>query len=135
MKTINNEIKSKIFAPYYKQKVLIHTKAKSLEGYPFVLHSLLEKDIDNYSLWLTSLENITDKDAIEVAILLGYDREYHDKINLGKKFLNEIFLNNSSYLYSSILLCFQYLQSKGYALPYMSYSVENLVKLRVYKLK
>ncbi|MBY0386231.1 hypothetical protein K2X05_13825 [bacterium] len=37
----------------------------------------------------------------------------------------------------SILLLnsFQYLQSKGYALPYMDYSVDDLVELGVYKLK
>jgi hypothetical protein len=111
---------------------------------------LLEDEIDisnhtNYSpdeisLLLKPLSEITDEDAIEIGkILISPHAIYHvsNKEWLIKNYkywiengLVAVYSSNAK----STLQAYQYLQSKGYALPYMEYSVEYLVKERVYKL-
>tara|TARA_X000001382_G_scaffold25412_3_gene15999 strand:+ start:7841 stop:8245 length:405 start_codon:yes stop_codon:yes gene_type:complete len=84
-------------------------------------------DIRNGYLKLTSLENITDEDAIEIAAI-----HYH---NLSKELLKPdvIQLVKTMLLAhkdcEEILICeiSDYLRSKGYALPYLGLSVEQLI--------
>jgi len=106
---------------------------------------------------LKSLQNISDEDAIEVAKYLNWGRDIIKRrlsgdiredqniddlrqtyIRVGKESVM-IFLGK---LVPSVITsplecanCFNFLQSKGYALPYMDYSVEDLVELGIYKLK
>lgn len=150
MKTIATKVKEKIFQLNIGNEVVFNEKIKGfLYGYKPTVHMglIVLEDIDNntpiYKNWemldtkilLTPLSKISDYDAIEVAIINGYNRSYDDKIKLGRDFITDIILNNGSFLSNNILVIYQYLQSKGYALPYMDYSVEDLVELGVYKLK
>jgi hypothetical protein len=131
---MTTEIKNKIFSQYIYQYV------NSDRG----LCKLRDMDFIESLSWieLKSLENIIDEDAIN-AIQLTVTEKYKGlkikqkdiggvcfsfKANYGGRISGFLFyyeLNVKSY---------QYLQSKGYALPYLDYSVEDLVELGVYKL-
>lgn len=84
----------------------------------------------NTKLLLRPLSAITDEDAIEVGKIQFYDCSLEE----AKKWLNR---NSTNYSFSNghlNLYIYQYLQSKGYALPYLQYSVEDLVKAGIYQL-
>lgn len=161
MKTMTSKIKAEIFAQYYGQQLLrwhqwsdntlnsiVDMKAPMKSG---------ELDIDEgWFLELKPLSNISDDDAIEVSKFLNWGRDIIKNrlngnirddqnleelkliyIRIGKKSV-EVFNGykidavRSSPL--EISKCFQYLLSKGYALPYLDYTVEDLVELGAYKL-
>jgi hypothetical protein len=86
-------------------------------------------------LILNSLSKIVDKDAIEIAKFYGNEQLYVDNfdnlISHGKHIIN-CFLRGTARLDGT---CYQYLTSKGYAMPYQNYSIEDLIKLNVYKIK
>lgn len=151
---MDNKIKSKIFASYIGSKVELcqsrfiqdeQDRVFTLFGVTKDNYFIVEetklvyhfKDSNNDSLLLNKLSNITDEDAIKCAELRGFvnfsnveftDRGYWIRWNeINKnKFINYIDLT---------LPEIDFLRSKGYALPYMDYSVEDLVKEGVYKLK
>ena len=111
----------------------------------------------NDSLLVCHLRNITDEDAIEVAKYLNWGRDIikrrlkgdlqphqdldtlkKEYVRIGKQSIdifNDKVIDTVITTPLEILNCTQYLQSKGYALPYLDYSVEDLVELGVYKLK
>lgn len=67
-------------------------------------------------------------------------KHYTDSIDLlegGKLFWDDNSAQDGSNGNNSevSLHCYQYLQSKGYALPYMQYSVDDLVEAKIYKLE
>ena len=89
---------------------------------------LISDDLDKYWLNLKSLLQITDEDAefISKKIAGVTDEEYKLKeIDYIKKMLYKYlsdFKNTDSYI-------FDYLRSKGYATPYLEYSIEDLISL------
>ena len=80
----------------------------------------------NERLILHDLKNITDEDAIHVAKIFGMTEDFEFT---GKILCNTIFYNSESEttLYNSNAKAVDYLRSKGYALPFMEYSVKDLV--------
>lgn len=99
-------------------------------------------------LILNSLLNIKDEDAITVANLFGLvnakiserNKDYilmiDDTYEVQISYNGYICVRKNKSLYNQMVLCaYQYLQSKGYALPFGIYSISDLVKLNVYKLK
>lgn len=122
--------KAKFFAQYWGQKVQKYLERKDIwkinEGFHARIH-------ESY-LELTPLSEITDEHAIDVAdILEGFGVwvgavEY---INVGIKYI-EGCENHMSGAHSKIV---DYLRSKGYALPWLNYSVEKQIELGWIKLK
>lgn len=120
------ENKAKFFAQYWAQKCIIVSEK-----------AIVKQNIDSYFinrlevynecfLELTPLSQITDEDAIEVAIQLGWiDHEEITQIHYAKEFLNNEEDDNCSF--KSYCFIVDYLRSKGYALPYMGLSVEELI--------
>lgn len=142
------ENKSKFFALYLSQHVVKWHKRNSHT--PAYLHfSLLDvKNINKEYLELKPLSSISDEDAIEVARLCGlanacirestedrlglYDDTYILRINYN----GYIYLLKSGSLYHQMTLrCYDFLRSKGYALPWMGLSVEEQVNRGWVKLK
>lgn len=143
MKTITPEIKKRIFAQYfdstYYYKNDFGTYKENVE-FGYHTNSHIEKGA---FLYLTPLSNMTDDDAIE-AIQMNMPEKYKE-LKIISKQDNDIhysFQPNRGGRISGFLDCnellfnvYQYLQLKGYALPYMDYPVEELVQLGIYKLK
>lgn len=123
MKTITSDIKAKIFAQYLGCKML-HNSATRPEHIYEINYS---DDYSKYELLLKPLSEISDEDLDIISEILG--------VIYPKNFVNSI-IENSNYAVNSTLCIntIQYLQSKGYALPYLDYSVDDLVELGVYKL-
>lgn len=159
---ITNEIKAKIFAQYLGQNVML-CQNRPTEGLTELIFPLvgvkresfmIQKDdwtfgqsrhfSDKYrdSLLLKPLSAITDEDIIWVAKYVNDEEEedYSEAI-AQKHFLIDVLLTKdrdesiTEMTPIEILYIYQYLQSKGYALPYMDYSVEDLVKAGIYKLE
>jgi hypothetical protein len=136
MKTITNEIKAKYFSLYYYRQVL-GKYINSDELDPIDIMNPCEVDY----IELTPIEQISDEDARKCISFL-----YPNK-NIKNIIINESGMNfkwKASYSYLSGLVYFnhlinikvyQYLLSKGYALPYMDYSVSDLVENGTIKFK
>lgn len=105
------QIKTKIFAQYFGQKV------KDKKGHIFpltlmTLSSIVEKDeIEDCKLLLKSTLKIKDEDALKIAELLEYDTRSkpHAIAAVKENLLHSIKHNYKVY---------QYLQLEGYDLPY-----------------
>lgn len=110
--TLENE--AKFFAQYWGQEIGHHTFGKHN---PRIVNTSYFNQI--HWLELTPLSKITDEDAIEVANLQFPVQPLFKK------------LDEDVILYDT----YQYLQSKGYALPFHDLSVEKLVKYGWIKLK
>ena len=125
MKTENNEnealnktdVKCRFFAQYYELEVAKH----STKNY-FVKH-ILDKVGENYFLELKPLSKITDEDAI--LMYRGLERNYESSNQFLEDYKSIGFLEQSEV---------DFLRSKGYAVPYMEYSVDELVKIGWVKL-
>lgn len=81
--------------------------------------------IDEQFLQLKPFLSITDEEAIEVAKIYGLDYKNYKPESKEKIIL----LTN---IYAPV---YQYLQSKGYALPFRNYSVGQLIEMGWVKLK
>jgi len=130
MKKITNEIKAKIFAMYYNQMY-------ESDGYEYCLTG---ERLDNVlcgeksKLILKPLSVISDEDAIEVTKIV-YGTATPTQQILIKEGIKDFFEQKWNIGLKEMTKVLQYLQSKGYALPYGDYSVEDLVGLGVIKLK
>lgn len=135
MKTITKDLRSVIFQQYHSQYV------NSSIG----LCKLRDSDRVDEIEWieLKKLSNITDEDAIE-AIQMNVTEKY-EELKIESKNDDAVcysfHTNRGGRLHGFLTYddlrfnVYQYLQSKGYALPYMDYSVQDLVELGIYKLK
>jgi hypothetical protein len=151
---MNNKIKSKIFASYIGAKVeLCQSRfSEDSEDRVFTLFGVTKddwfmveesklvyhfNDSNNDSLLLTSLLNVSDEDAIKCAELGGFVNFSNVGFTNNGYWVgwNEINKNKFINYIDLTLPEIDFLRSKGYALPYMDYSVEDLVKEGVYKLK
>jgi len=132
MKTITNKIIAKIFFQYLGCQFLYSgTKDNSTTELDLYALKLMieDNDFNECTLLLTPLQLISDEDAINVAKIVFKNKKDHN-IEKGKYFASGGF-----YLVSNFLGGYQYLQSKGYALPYLDYSVSDLVENGTIKLK
>jgi hypothetical protein len=122
------EMKARFFAQYWGQRV------------GFVVNDMGDWEVGKCKfidyLELTPLSQITDEDAIEVAKIAGNSSYMDDRRAFNGRLLMQEFLRKQSNVYGeSWLHVFDYLRSKGYALPYMGILVEEMVKYGWIKLK
>ncbi|MES2287667.1 MAG: hypothetical protein V4547_18370 [Bacteroidota bacterium] len=132
---ITNEIKARIFAQYLGQPIGLTTVSKESLKYfkttPSTINLIFEQNQDFKDVWLIlkPLSAITDEDANKIVQLSG-----GFTYRIESQHFDVWMKAHSIYLKECIAIT-QYLQSKGYALPYMEYSVEDLVKAGIYKLE
>ena len=91
-----------------------------------------------FYLELKHLSKITDKDAIEYFNIL-WSEHHHSKsdafkIEYGKDWAKNICSQNFGLIPANVLHGYDFLRSKGYALPFMQYSVDDLVLMQWIKL-
>lgn len=142
---ISNEIKAKIFAQYFGAKCehRVFTIERVWEdrgefNMDCDLIELCMDDTEDYktTLLLKPLSSITDEDAIEVAKFchISSHKDNHVLKHEGKDLIENYLYRQSNVNGINWLRVFDYLRSKGYALPYLNYSIEDLVEAGIYKL-
>jgi len=147
MKTkINNENKARFFAGYLGQKVLATSlKGTSLDGKWI---DLVQSNKCDAEIRLKPISSITEQYAIEVLnILMGTEgnmyQNWHDDLKSNwlriiKADLLDQFGSRQLALapyFARTWECGDYLKSKGYALPWMGLSVDEMVDAGWIKLK
>jgi hypothetical protein len=92
-------------------------------------------DIADQFCELKPLSKITDEDAFNLTKLCWSKYWKHHTVENGKHIVSVI-LNKYDDIYESnhIQIAIDYLRSKGYALPFLNYSVEDLVSFGWVKL-
>lgn len=131
-----NNIKEKLrfLAQYPKQSCIIteggarHETIVThdcIEGVDYVLGKVICErvnwDPSQITLLLKDVKNISDEDALGVCKVYG---DYSSHLNLGK-YLAESVMKLSD---PSSAFIYQYLQARGYALPWMGLSIKDLIK-------
>ena len=150
MKTENTlENKSKFFAQYFGQKVLLHES--DMDDIQLFLNNEMGGDIKNWLLYLKPFSQISNEDTIQ-GIMFTYNKTYED---LGESVEGKHYNTFSSIKTTRVGENFKtsrsihhwngdrkigskeydYFRSKGYALPWMDLSVEDLVEYGWVKLK
>lgn len=123
-------VKCRFFAQYYGQDILRFDTGNVKYSIDYKDFPINEKDY----IELKSIADITeeDKNVIEESILGFVDKIY----NVGKFLFIETKSSISEKPITTSLNSyhFDYLRSKGYALPFMEYSVDDLVKMGWVKL-
>lgn len=116
---INNENKAKFFALYWGQKVVKDKSSQRLYVSPNI-----NLEHESWFLSLKPLSSINDEDAIE----LGYST-CDDPLNPNYGMsANGCFLDDWTQREEMLMSDSDYLRSKGYALPWMGLSVEEMVQ-------
>ena len=161
MKAIKNETLAKIFAMYLGEKFRfkeldyvnkIVTVGDSYEGLYLILKSLSDITKKDITKLLKTVNDGKASYKIELCSKSPFDAIYQIKDSNFKdtNLWLQIYFDSSDFSLfrgdsfhksnelhlskSSVLEAYQNLQVVGYALPYMKYSVDDLVKLNVYKL-
>jgi capsule polysaccharide export protein KpsC/LpsZ len=126
------DVKCRFFAQYWGQKVM----KKNIEGLEnfysepdgFIRSMTIDSPL---FLELKPLSKITDDDALYAADLLrnGSHLSNESRIFQFKKLFESpnFWVNQTNIPLNNMLKVFDYLRSKGYALPFMGYSVDNLI--------
>ncbi len=149
--------KDQFFVQYWGQKVL-RLAGEPLTGWNhyYVYGESVEVWKTQY-LELASLSNISDEDCIAVAKIMGYKKCKYIVRQPENIFIEEFKTKSGEEITIDLKSCsiewnngvgydgyensgaelnvYQYLQSKGYALPYMNYSVEDLIEKGWIKIK
>ena len=129
------ENKAKFFAQYWGQYVLYFTSDFLRKIDNLTLDSI---ENDDY-LELKHISQISDEDAIEVSKIFGLGHlsgAIKELIlSIFRTSINDSGTTSSTNGIKNWLHVFDYLRSKGYALPYMDLSVEDLVEYGWIKLK
>ena len=118
-------VKCRFFGQYLEQIVAKETKYPNSPTINTTTVLLIEQ-LENYHLELKPLLKITDEDAIGVANIIS--STIHDSISkeLVTYFKEDILKDPEVLCYASYKTV-DFVRSKGYALPFMEYSVEDLV--------
>lgn len=129
---ITLENKAKFFAQYWGQLIVIHPPTSVISH--VANHSMTTQALSCQCLFLRPLSSISDEDKKELALLLGYSRQLKDStlIGLGEAYINQPVREEGIHLYACVC---DYLRYKGYALPWMGLSVEEMVEEGWIKLK
>ena len=118
-----SSVKSRFFSQYWGQEIC------QTKGGRFTINE------DCFPLWnrayleLKSLSEITDEEAIEISKIFGWNH-YSDesKIHQVKNFVIDCSNYHSSNISSNENFnLIDFLRSKGYAVPFMEYSVDYLI--------
>ena len=124
----NLELKEKFFVQYWGQKILKITSSKFEE-----VGSQWNLKHPSFKLLLRPLSALSDNHAIEYFDILWHEshksKSKEFKIEYGKEWANNLLSERFGLIPSNILNGIDYLRSKGYTLPFMQYSVEDLVNL------
>lgn len=128
------ENKARFFAQYWGQNVMIEFSGiRPMQTYSVGNIEIVNQSSQKYWLELTPLCQISDEDAIKIARLLGWKDHAKDQaLFYGLYFING---GEDSCLLEDYACVVDYLRSKGYALPYMELSVEDLIEYGWIKLK
>jgi len=130
--------KAKLFAQYLFQKVFYHDEYGTEVAHLDTIHLSDRLIQPGYKLLLKPLSSITDEDAKECAnILIDNADSIRDKDEARIHYWHGLKLaiaDNSNTFISNVEI-YQYLQSKGYALPYNGLSIEKLIELDWIKLR
>lgn len=127
------ENKKKLFSIYFWQKVVC---ASTIDKKVSLMHQTIftyPDEFKNYCLDLKPLSSITDEDAI---ILMNIIYPEFDKKEILYKKDRFIYFISKNPIYHISMECvednciyvFDYLRSKGYALPWMGLSVEKQIE-------
>lgn len=147
MRDITRDIKKRIFALYWGQTVLHipDDEIESMENTPLTINDSfmgLNKGIELGYLLLNPLSSINDEDAIECAILYKYNirggvdtASQSELFRAGKELIDDITLNRRVGKSANIIIVSDFLRSSGYALPYLNWTVDELVEAGAFKLK
>lgn len=127
------DLKARYFGLYIGQKVF---SSDSSNGEVYKLNKAYT---DFGFLLLRSISSLTDEEAIEVARIAYPDYKTTDPelaslgLSIRRDFKSN--LGAGSTTWGKCIQIYQYLQSIGIALPYLNYSVENLTKLGIIKIR
>ncbi len=122
--------KERFFAQYWGQLILaLHVNDKG-----YCINSRNIRNIESNFLELTDITEITDEEATEVANILGIRGD-----NL-KQIVIQLFNGGDTFLRGNVnwfdfLSAYQFLQSRGYALPFMNYPITQLIEMGWIKIK
>lgn len=147
MKTqLTPENKGRFFAQYYGQEVY-----NPNDGNPIVMVSALTlMDVHNYHLLLKPLSAITDEDAIEVyRLYFGSDTAMDFTGDTGSAYFQpkrvtpddfyvQRIISGEDYEtgdFQKVIEVTDFLRSKGYAMPWMGLSVEEMIVANWIKLQ
>ena len=139
-KTITPEIKQKIFTLYWGQEIVImphFTKPQEpMCVFQYWYDEIFESVTvgDESCLHLKSLQSITDEDAIECGFM-QCDDESSANYGMSASGCFVDALSSPNFYGILDLHAIDYLRSRGYALPYMDWSVDELIESGVFKLK
>lgn len=117
----NLENKAKFFAQYWGQKVVYNTLFNFDNLNDICQATFNIEALPHEILHLKPIASITDEDAKNVCLLSRPDVKW-------KNYSREDIKNLALRLHQYSIIAYQYLQSKGYALPYMGLSVERLIE-------
>ena len=140
MKTQNIlENKARFFAQYWCQKIICFPHNKNPIRYDNP-NKLLAGTFERKAyLQLKPLSQISDEDAIDVSKIFGLGHlsgAIKELIlSIFRTSINDSGTTSSTNGIKNWMQVFDYLRSKGYALPYMGLSVEDLVEYGWIKLK
>lgn len=111
-----SSVKSRFFAQYWNQEVGLQYEGGG-SGFTYSINegTLNDLEIRNDKLVLKSLSKITNEDAEEIQRITGAN-------HLAKQPLIYACLKKSD-----AIPVIDYLRSKGYAVPFMEYSVDDLI--------
>ncbi len=134
---IPHEIKSKIFALYFGQKIIKKSGEQNLLTVTGeILRNVWGLNNNIYSLNLRKIEDITDNEALEVGkILPGASHLSNESIIAQVRDLlssPNIYTKVTNIAGMSWNHLFQYLASIGVALPYLEFSIKDLTEAKVY---
>lgn len=140
MKTENTpENKAKFFALYYGQKLLF-AKHEYDPSARYIIDATKDLTHGIWGIELTPIHLISDDDCKEIASLYGWDEI---KQKDPKRYAERIFqfkidfpsICDHDHMGRHRICVFDYLRSKGYALPWMNLSVEDMIGYGWIKLK
>lgn len=140
------ENKAKLFAQYWGQTVLVWPTSENGINQKVGVTYMSKFGVKNRALELIPIHLISDEDAIEIGKLMGIwnakeIKESGDEINTQLRNYGEMFTSSigkhwgagMSHPFATsstdILMAYDFLRSKGYALPYNGLSVEEQVSL------
>lgn len=127
--------KIKFFAQYWGQRVWRRTQGEN--NLLYINTDTLSAKRGNMNgdfLELKPLSSITDEDAIEVGDIMDFETSTREDIDFVKSCIDSIINGDQAQVLAWVQI-FDYLRSKGYALPWMGLSVEEQISRGWIKLK
>ncbi|GIZ08365.1 hypothetical protein [Flavobacterium sp. UMI-01] len=124
-KSNEQDVKSRFFAQYWGQEIAKYPSNVSILKWS--VNDAIAQGVEKRHLELKSIENVTDNDILEWMDYQDLFRK--DKGNFIKRFRNSY---NSETCFSVDFADF--FRGKGYAMPFMKYSIKDLIALGWIKL-